>query len=195
VGMMSRPIVPESDLLRAVLLARVMQDSRTKFAVTWDLTDNVAFLHERILRMVIDENSSLDEAARVRLLKILYEELNHQNESLFADEISTARRYLEYLRAMGADVGPYVTAVVGVEKALNAVMDKVKQAQAKGFTSLKEGMTTLHPIIKEANKAKDDLKRLRHSVDNNAEEVLRIHCRKIDVEAAESLFRVLTQEL
>jgi len=181
--------------LRAVLLARVRTAAEERYAVTWDLTDNSVFLHERIMRLVIDEDTPLQETVRLRLLKILFEEVNHQNEFLFSGEIADVRRYLEYLRVMGFDVSVLVSNLVRIEKDMNAVIDKVKRSESGKSTSAKEAILALGPVIREFNKVKDNLKSLRHAVDQKAEEALRIYSRKVDVEAAERLFKVLTQEL
>jgi hypothetical protein len=192
---MALPEIPEGDLLRAVLLARVRTAAEERYAVTWDLTDNSVFLHERIMRLVIDEDTPLQETVRLRLLKILFEEVNHQNEFLFSGEIADVRRYLEYLRVMGFDVSVLVSNLVRIEKDMNAVIDKVKRSESGKSTSAKEAILALGPVIREFNKVKDNLKSLRHAVDQKAEEALRIYSRKVDVEAAERLFKVLTQEL
>jgi hypothetical protein len=192
---MSQPEIPEGDLLRAVLLARVAQHSHSRYAVTWALTSNNAFLHERILRLVLDESAPIDKDVRLTLLNILNEEMNRQSEVLFTGEIEDIRKYLELLRLMGCDVDEQVSARADLDKRFNALMDKVKRAEAMNSQSVKESKAALGPIIREFNSAKDDLKNLRHAVDKKAWELLGIYCRKIDVEASDKLFKVLTQEL
>jgi hypothetical protein len=192
---MSAQVVPESDLLRAFLLARVAEQSHSRQAVMWDLTDNSTFLHERILRLVMDQTAPLSDDARITFMKILNEEVNRQNESLFAGEVADIRKYLEYLRHMGADVGQLNGTLVDLETRLNSVMDRVKRAERAPILNVKDAIAAFGPVIKEFNRVKADLKDLRKAVDKKTWELLNIYCRKIDAEAADSLLKVLTQDL
>lgn len=192
---MSQPEIPESDLLRAFLLARVAQHSHSRYEATWNLTSNTAFLHERVLRLVFDESAPLDKDVRLTFFKILNEEANRQGEQLFAGEIADVRKYLEYLRLMGADISAQNSMLVDVETRMNVVMDRAKRAETTPITTVKEGIKTFGPVVKEFNRVKEDLKSLRHAVDEKAFELLQIYCRKIDMEASERLFKVLTQDL
>jgi hypothetical protein len=192
---MSQPEMPESDLLRSVVLARAAQDSHSRNSVMWDLTDSAAFLQERILRLLVDETAPIGDDVRLTFLNIFYQEMNRQFETLFSEELTNLRRYLQYLRVLGGDISELNTTLVDLEQRYNALVDKAKRTQALETGTVKDALRALHPLVKEENVAKDDLKALRKTVDKKTFELLRIYCRKIDEEAADSLFRVLTQDL
>jgi flagellar hook-basal body complex protein FliE len=191
---MSSPIVPEQPTTQMNQLARALERRKARQEVMTSLTDIHAHIQEPLMRLVLTDDS-VKETTRLQIMEALERSVNEQFEWLFPSEIEEIRKFLERLNRLGFDVHEQMHEMTELKNRLDSLILKLQTAKAKPMRSVKERRDVIWPIVKDSNKAKDDLMALSRKVRDKALEALRVLCRTVDPEAADRLFDSLTGDL